>query len=453
MSPRLSRWLPEFRASLALGWPLILTNLAQLALTTTDVLLLARLSPTALAAGTLATGLYHVLSIFCLGLIAATIPMIASALGKRRHAMRDVRRTVTQGLWAAVLICLPIWLLTSNADHLLIALGQRPELAAGAFELMHTLQWALLPHLGYLVLRSFLSAMEQPRWALLVAAGAIVFNALAAWLLIFGHAGFPALGLAGAGIASTASSTLMFLGLVVVVTRQRRFRRFHLFGNLFARDRERLVAIFKLGLPIGVTLVLEALIFYGAVVMMGWIGSHALAAHAIAMQLISLCFMVPLGLGQVATVRVARAGANAAAARRAGWAAWMLGVGFMAVSALAMLTMPMVLIGAFLNVNDPANLAIVSLAVKLLACAALFQIADGAQAVSAGMLRGLHDTRVPMLLAAVGYWVLGVPFGAFLAFWVGLGGVGVWLGMATGLTIVAGLLTRRWAKLSRLAHV
>jgi MATE family multidrug resistance protein len=447
-----TRWIAEFRASIALGWPLILTNLAQAALTATDVLLLGRLGADALAAGTLAAGMYHVAVIFCMGLISATVPMIASALGRRRHAMRDVRRTVTQGFWVGVLVCLPIWLALWHADRILVGLGQSPELAAQAVRFMHTLQWALLPHLGYLVLRSFLASLEQPRWTLLVAAGAIVFNALAGYALIFGKFGFPALGLAGAGIASTASSLLMFLGLALVVTRQRRFRRFHLFGTLLQADRERLLQLWRLGLPIAVTLLLETLIFYAAVVMMGLIGPHALAAHAIAMQLITLCFMVPLGLGQVATVRVARAGADAHAARRAGWAAWMLGVGFMAASALTMLTIPRVLIGAFLDLNDPANLAVVTLTVQLLACAALFQIADGAQAVSAGMLRGLHDTRVPMLLAAVGYWVLGVPFGAFLAFGLGLGGVGVWLGMAAGLMIVAGLLTRRWVKLSRITH-
>jgi MATE family multidrug resistance protein len=443
-------WTAEFRASLALGWPLILTNLAQAALTATDVLLLGRLGADALAAGTLAAGMYHVAVIFTMGLVSAAIPMMSGALGRRRHAMREVRRTVTQGFWAALLVCLPIWVGLWHAEAILVALGQSPELAAQAARFMHTLQWALLPHLGYLVLRSFLAAMQQPRWTLLVAAGAIVFNALAGYALIFGHAGFPALGLAGAGIASTASSALMFLGLAIVVTRHRRFRRFHLFGAVLRADRQRLRELVRLGLPIAVTLLLETMIFYAAVVMMGLIGPHALAAHAIAMQLITLCFMVPLGLGQVATVRVARAGADAVAARRAGWAAWMLGVGFMAASALMMLSIPRVLIGAFLDLRDPANLVVVTLAVKLLACAALFQVADGGQAVAAGMLRGLHDTRVPMLLAAVGYWVLGVPFGALLAFVFGLGGVGVWLGMATGLTIVAGLLTRRWVKLSRI---
>lgn len=450
MSSPISRWTAEFRASIALGWPLILTNLAQAALTATDVLLLGRLGADALAASTLAAGMYHVAVIFCMGLAAATVPMMSGALGRRRHAMREVRRTVTQGFWIGALACVPIWVALWHADTILVALGQSPELAAQAVRFMHTLQWALLPHVGYLVLRSFLASLEQPRWTLLVAAGAIAFNAFAGWVLIFGKLGMPALGLAGAGIASTASSLLMFLGLAAVVVRQPRFRRFHLFGNLLRSDRERLLQLWRLGLPIAVTLLLETLIFYAAVVMMGLIGPHALASHAIAMQLITLCFMVPLGLGQVATVRVARAANDADAARRAGWAAWILGVGFMAASALAMLTIPRLLIGAFLNLDDPANAAVIALSVQLLACAALFQIADGAQAVSAGMLRGLHDTRVPMLMAAVGYWILGVPFGAFLAFGLGMGGVGVWLGMAAGLMIVAGLLTRRWARLSRI---
>ncbi len=445
----MSSWSAEFRATLALGWPLILTNMAQAALTTTDVLLMGRLGADALAAGTLAAGLYHTVMIFCLGLVSATIPLVSRALGQRRHGMREVRRTVRQGLWTAVLICLPMWVLMWNAEALFVAFGQSPEVAASAMPFLHTLQWGLLPFLGYLVLRSFLAAMQKPRWSLLVAAAAVPFNAVVAWLLMFGPGPLPSFGLAGAGLASALSSTLMFLGLAWVVTRHARFRRYHLFGNLLQVDRERLVAVWRLGLPMAVTLLLETLIFYSAVIMMGWIGKHALAAHAIAMQLITLCFMVPLGLGQAATVRVARAATQSAdASRRAGWAAWMLGVGFMASCALIMITMPRLLIGAFLDLNDAANVEVVALAVRLLGCAALFQIADGAQVVAAGMLRGLHDTRTPMLMAAFGYWIIGVPFGALLAFGMGLGGVGVWLGMATGLIIVAILLTRRWYKLS-----
>lgn len=445
-------WLNEARASLTLGWPLILTNLAQIALTTTDLIYIGRLGPDELAAGSLAVSLYHTFMIFSMGLVSATIPMLATTLGKRRHAVREVRRTVRQGLWTAVLVCIPIWLVLWHAETILVAMGQNPVIAAKSVEFMHTLQWALLPYLGYIALRSFLAAMEKPAWTLIVAGSAIAFNALAGWLLIFGHWGFPALGLQGAGLASTLSSIMMFAGLAMVLKRHKRFRRYHLFGHLWHADLSRLKDLWRLGLPIAITYTLETLVFYAAVIMMGIIGTTALAAHAIAMQIASISFMVPVGFSQVATIRVGLAAGRVQPMqmRRAGWTAYALGVGCMGIAAIFMWLTPHTLIGFFLDVDLPANRDVVALAVQFLALAALFQLADGAQAVGAGMLRGLHDTRAPMILAAIGYWGLGVPLGAFLAFVAGWGGTGVWVGLATGLTVVAILLTARWMRRSRI---
>ncbi len=444
-------WKAEAQASLKLGWPLILTNLAQVALLTTDIIFMGRLGADALAAGSLAASLYHTLMIFSMGLVSATIPMLATTLGKRRNALREIRRTVRQGLWTAVLICIPAWAILWQAEAILVFMGQSPHLAAKSAEFMHTLQWALLPYLAYIVLRSFLAAAEKPVWALLIAALAIAFNALAGWLLIFGHWGLPALGLAGAGIASTCSSIMMFLGLALVLTRHKSFRRYRLLGRLWEHDWTRLAELWRLGLPIAITFTLETLVFYTAVMMMGRIGNTSLAAHAIAMQLATITFMVPLGFGQVATIRVGLAAGrrDPGAVRRAGWTSYGLGVGFMGIAAILMWLAPDTLIGFFLDTSLPSNKAVAALAVQFLAVAALFQLADGAQAVCAGMLRGLHDTRVPMLFAMLGYWVLGVPFGAFLAFVAGWEGVGVWLGLATGLTVVAILLTSRWLKHTR----
>ena len=445
-------WLNEARASLKLGWPLILTNLAQIALTTTDLIYMGRLGSDELAAGSLAVSLYHTIMIFSMGLVSATIPMLATTLGKRRHAVREVRRTVRQGLWTAVLVCIPIWLVLWHAEDILVAMGQNPAIAAKSVEFMHTLQWALLPYLGYIVLRSFLAAMEKPAWTLIVAGSAIAFNAFAGWLLIFGHWGFPALGLQGAGLASTLSSIMMFAGLAMVLKRHKRFHRYRLFGHVWHADFSRLKDLWRLGLPIAVTYTLETLVFYAAVIMMGIIGTTALAAHAIAMQIASISFMVPVGFSQVATIRVGLAAGRVQPMqmRRAGWTAYALGVGCMGVAAIFMWFAPHTLIGFFIDVDLPANREVVTMAVQFLAVAALFQLADGAQAVGAGMLRGLHDTRAPMILAAIGYWGLGVPLGAFLAFVAGWGGTGVWAGLATGLTVVAILLTARWMRRSRI---
>ncbi|BBK33182.1 MATE family efflux transporter [Allostella humosa] len=445
-------WRREAVATLALAWPLILTNLSQAALNAINLVYIGTLGPDQLAAAAMATSLYHAVMIFCMGLVSATMPMLATILGRGRHVVREVRRTVRQGLWSAVLICLPVWLLLWQAEPILIAFGQRPDLAAVAGGYMHSLQWALLPYLGYLVLRSLLATMQRPRWTLLVAAFAILANAGAGWALIFGRLGLPAMGLTGAGISTTCSSLVLFAGMAIVLTRHPAFRRYRIFGRFWRPDWPRLRQMWRLGIPMAITFALETSIFYAAAMMMGRIGADALAAHAIAIQIVSLVFMVPLGLGQVATIRVGRArgAGDAAAVGRAGWCALAIAGAFMCTSALAMTLMPGPLVGLFLDRARPENAAAVALAILLLGYSALFMIADGGQAVCAGMLRGLHDTRVPMILAAIGYWGLGLPFGILLTFPLGLGPVGVWIGLTAGLAAVAMPMLVRWCRRNRL---
>ncbi|MDJ1160054.1 MATE family efflux transporter [Chelatococcus sp. SYSU_G07232] len=453
-SPRLA-WGEEVRSTLALSWPLILTNLAQTALTATDVVMMGWAGPDMLAAGALGSNLYFALMIFGLGIVTATAPLIAREIGRKRHSVRDVRRTVRQGLWVATAISIPFWIVLWHAEAILDAMGQEPALAAEAGAYVRALQWGILPFLGYIVLRSFISALERPTWALAVAGLAVVFNALADWVLIFGHLGFPRLGIVGAGIASSLASLFMFSGLALVLLVDRRFRRYRLFGRFWRADWCRFREVWRLGLPIGATLAFEVTIFNAAVFLMGLIGAASLAAHSIAIQIASLSFMVPLGLGQAATVRVGLAyGADdTQGIRRAGWTAFAMGVGFMACTALVMMAAPRMLVGVFLDLDDPANAPVVELAVSFLFFAALFQVVDGAQAVGAGMLRGLHDTRVPMVYAALGYWGVGLPLGTALAFPAGLAGRGIWIGLATGLAIVAALMLQRWLRRERLGLV
>lgn len=439
-------WLKETRASIKLGYPLILTNLAQIAILTTNTIYFGQLGKAELAAASLAASLYQVTMIFSLGLVSATVPMLANVLGQRRSNIRQVRRILRHGFLSALLIALPFWLLLWHADTLLIALGQRPETVQRALPYMHTLQWGLLPYLLYIVLRSFLAALERPLWTFLIACLGILFNAALGGVLIFGALGMPAMGLIGGGISATLTSTFMFLGMALLVHKKRPFRRYHAFGNWWRFEWAMLRELWQLGVPIAITFTLETLIFYAGVIMMGLIGETALAAHAIAMQISSVTYMIPLGFSQVATIRVGlsygRARLNDAI--RAGWVAYALGVGFMGLAALMMWLFPERLAALFIRGDSEENLAVLYLAAHFLVLAAIFQIADGAQAVAAGMLRGLYDTRTPMLLALIGYWVLGVPIGAFLAFGVQLQGTGVWLGFTAGLSVVAVLLTLRW---------
>lgn len=447
-----SLWRGEIRAMLALSWPMVLTNLAQVAMTATDVMMIGRLGADMLAAGALGSNLYFAPLILGLGLVYAASPMMATELGRKRHSVRDIRRTVRQGLWLAILGAIPIWIILWNGEAILLAMGQEPALAEQAGIYLRWLQWAILPFYGYIVLRSFISALERPGWALVIMFIAVAFNALGNWLLIFGNLGFPKMGIAGSGLATSLSSAFMFGGLAMVVSFERQFRRYHLFGRFWRSDWPRFAAMLRLGLPIAGILAFEVTIFNAAAFLMGLINSASLAAHAIAIQIASVTFMVPLGINQAVTVRVGLAyGArNPDGISRAGWTAYAIGVGFMALMALVMLLWPRVLIGAFINIDDPANTAVIGLAVTFLSFAALFQIFDGAQAVAAGMLRGLHDTKVPMILAAIGYWGVGLPLGVLLAFHFGFEGNGIWIGLSSGLAVVAVLLLVRWLRRDQL---
>jgi MATE family multidrug resistance protein len=373
---------------------------------------------------------------------------MARELGRNRFTVREIRRTVRQGLWIALTISIPIWLVLWNTKTILLAMGQNPDLAEQAGHYVRALQWAVLPFYGYIVLRSFIASLERPGWALIIAIVAVGCNALANWCLIFGHFGFPKLGIVGSGIATSLSSTILFTGLVAVISLDRKFRRYHLFGRFWRADWPRYRQLFRLGIPIAAILSFEVTIFNAAAFLMGLIGADSLAAHAIAIQIASISFMVPMGFGQAATVRVGRAyGAqDHEGIRRAGWVAFIAGTGFMSMTALLMITAPHQLIRAFVDINDPANTGVISLAVSFLAFAALFQIFDGGQAVASGMLRGLHDTTVPMVYAAIAYWGVGLPLSIGFGFWLHMKGSGIWLGLATASI----LLMSRWLRRKQL---
>ena len=450
-----SPWRIEAAALVTLALPMIAGNIAWSAIAATDLLLLGRLGAEAVAAGALAINLFHALLLFGMGLVTAASPLIASERGRRRHSVRDVRRTVHQTLRAATLFVIPAWAILWQSEAILLAMGQDADLAHGAGRLMRGLQWALLPFLGFTTLRTFIAALERPVWGLLIMLAAIPFNILAGWALIFGHLGFPPLGLFGAGLASTASSCFLFFGLLAVILIDRRFRRYWLVGRFWTRDRERHRQVWALGLSIAITLGFETTVFNASALLMGLIDRDSLAAHAVAIQIAALVFMVPMGIGQAATIRVGLAYGrhDRAGVGRAGWLALFLGTGFACCAALALILMPRTLVSAFLDLHDPANARTVQLAVSFLAVAALFQLVDAAQAVGAGVLRGVQDTRVPMIFAMIGYWLVGIGVGAILAFPLRMAGLGIWLGLAAGLGSVAILLVTRWSLRERLGLV
>ncbi|QNM82564.1 MATE family efflux transporter [Sphingomonas sabuli] len=443
-------WSDELRATLALAWPLILANVTQQVIQATDVLLLGRLGELELAAATLALNLTFTINVLLLGLLLACSPMMATALGRRFNAVRDVRRTFRAGLWLLILTMPPYWLLLWNSAPIMRALGQAPELADAGQTFLRAYMWCTAPWLVFQLLRLFVSALEKPRIVLWLSFAGIALNALLSWALIFGHLALPALGLIGAGIGSTLTWLVTCAALAAVVQRQRLFRRFHVWGRWWRLDSERTLAMVRLGAPIGITMALEMGVFALAAYFMGWIGAPAVAGHAIALQIAALTFMVPMGLSQAATVRVGRAlgAGDRDGITRAGWTAWLVGVLFMATMAIGMWIFPGELVGLFLG---PASSATVrDLAVTFVSVAAVFQIVDGAQVIGAGMLRGLHDTRWPLLFALFGYWALGLGIGSWLAFGQNWQGLGIWIGLAIGLASVAVLMAARWSMREKL---
>ena len=301
------------------------------------------------------------------------------------------------------------------------------------------------------MLRASLSALERPGWPLVVSIAALPVNVGLALWLAFDGPGRLGLGLVGVGLATTLASVFSFAVLGLIVIHDEALRPYRLLRRIWRFDAGRLASVFRLGLPMAATGLAEAGLFEAAVLGMGLFGTAQLAAHAVIIQIAALCFMVPNGIAQAATVRVGLAyGArDGEALRHAGSVALGLGFGFMALCAMGQLSLPRTLIGLFLDLDDPRNSAVLPFAIGFLGFAALFAVADGIQSVTLGMLRGLQDTRVPMLIALFGYWGIGVPSGIGLAWGLRLQGYGIWIGFCTGLFVVAVLLVARWRRLTK----
>ncbi len=443
-------WGSEFRALFTLSWPLVIAQLAQISLSTTDVIMVGWLGPRYLAAATLANSLFIATQLFGMGVIEAVAPMVAQARGARD--VRSVRRTLRQGIWVALLLSIVLLPILWNVGNLYRLLGQDEELVVMAERFVHYAVWLIFPSLQIVVLRSFLSAHGATRVVLVFTVIGFFANALLDYALIFGNWGFPRLELAGAGIATTCVNFVTLTLTLIYVQTHRRFRRYHMFHNFFHADWRRFFEILRIGVPIGFMRLAEVLLFTSAALLQGWLGEDQIAAHAIALQLTSISFMVPLGLSTAATVRVglAMGERDREGIRLAGWAALTLTLIFMSMTCVLFLLAPGPLVGLFLDPTDPANAHAIELATSYMVVAGLFQLFDGTQATMSGALRGLSDTNVPLIIAFLGYWAVGFPICYFLAFPAGIGGVGIWLGLAAGLASVGVVLTIRWTLRDRL---
>lgn len=441
-------WGQEIRTTLGLAVPLAATNLLQMLIHAVDVIFIARLGDTPLAASSLAIAIFGLTLWAMTGLVGACAPLIAAERGRRLHSMRDIRRTVRMGMWVAVLFGLVGMGVVFAGEALLLLSGQEPAIAAMAGDFLFVLAFAMIPMVLAGVFRIFVAALGKPGYATAITLLALGTNVLGNWTLVFGNLGLPALGLTGSALSSVITALAMLAAYVLVITRDRVLRRYSIFGRWWRPEWTRLKEIMVIGTPIALTVLAEAGLFSGAALLMGRFGETELAAHTLALNLAALAFQIPFGTAQAATIRVGyhHGAGDRIAAGRAGWVALVIGTGFMSTTALAMLLVPTALLRVYIDPDLPANAALVAFALQYLMWAAIFQLADGVQAVGAGALRGLQDTRVPMWIAIFSYWVPGFGLAIGLGFFTPLEGTGVWMGLATGLFFAGALLLWRWSR-------
>ncbi|MFG6560159.1 MATE family efflux transporter [Sulfitobacter sp. 1A15299] len=430
------------RAILTLGLPLIGGHLAQMAIGVTDTVMLGWYSVEALAAVVLGSTYFFVLFIFGSGFAMAVMPLVAAYDAEDDEI--GLRRATRMGLWLSVgfaMIALPamIW-----SPAVLDLLGQGPNLADRAGDYLKVAGWGILPALLVMVLKSYLAALERTQvvlWITLLAAGV---NALANYALIFGNWGAPELGVMGAAVASVTTQCVSLIGVVIYVLIA--LPQHSLFLRLWRVDGQMLLRVFTLGLPIGLTTLSEVGLFAASSLMMGWLGTIPLAAHGIAIQLASLTFMVHLGLSNVATIRAGNAYGrrDVPHMKRGAVIVTVLSLVFALLTMVGFVGWPEPLISVFMQEDEPARAEILAIGTGLLVMAALFQLVDGAQVVALGLLRGVQDTKVPMVMAAVSYWIVGMPCSYLLGFVLGFGAMGIWAGLVAGLAVAGLLLNARF---------
>ena len=432
----------HIRAILILGVPLMGGHFAQFAIGMTDTIMLGWYSVEALAAITLASSYFFVVFMLGSGFSQAVMPLVASYAAEADDIR--TRRTTRMGLWLSFLFSVIMMPLMWWSGPILSLMGQEPEVSAGVQAYLRIAGWGLIPALGVMVFKSYLAALERTQSVLWITVAAAVSNGLINYVLIFGNWGAPEMGLQGAAIASLSVQCLSLIGCAIYALYS--FPDHRLFQRVWRPDWEALRDVFRLGVPIGLTSLAEVALFAGTAVMMGWLGTIALAAHGIALTLAGATFMLHLGLSNAATIRAGNAMGrkDRAGLKRGAWAILFLSFVMALLTIIMFVTIPAWLISLFVDEAEPDRAAIITVGVVLLQIAGLFQLVDAAQVMALGFLRGVRDTRIPMIIAIVSYWCIGMPSSYILGFVVGWGGAGVWLGLVIGLAVAGVLMMYRF---------
>ncbi|WP_082641560.1 MATE family efflux transporter [Bradyrhizobium yuanmingense] len=442
------RFAVELSETAKLAWPMVLTQVGQVAMMATDLAFIGRISTEALAAAALA-GRFYVISVtFGVGLLSAIAPLAAQAFGANNLAA--VRRTLRMGLWTALVLSFPIIAVALRAEQILLALSQAPNVARLAQEYLFGLGFSAAPALAFLAIRNFMGAVHRPQPVFWITLSAIPLNALLVYILTYGKLGLPRLELFGAGLATTLVNCGMFLvGLWFAALRQP-FRDYHVLAQLWRFDWRAMRQLIAIGTPISIASLIESGLFWATSLLAGVISTSALVAHQIVVQIAAILFMIDLGVGTAAAVRVGHAAGrhDSAGVKRANLAAMLIGIVIAAMLTLALIAGRFEIVELFLGRSARDSEATIGLAAKLLIVGATLFITDAAQCIAAGGLRGLKDTRVPLLFATIAWWLIGFSLSYWLGLKVGLGAIGIWIGLSIGTTIYAALLVLRFRHLT-----
>ncbi len=446
-------YFQHLRATLVLGVPLVFTQIVYMLISVTDNLMMGWLGVTELAAGTLAFQLIFIALIIGMGFAAAIIPLVATAIG--REDRQSARRSTRMGLWVLLIVVFALIIPLFFSEQILLALGQKPELAALAATYVAIAKWSLIPAFLISGLRNFLTSLERTNAIVIVAVTMAVLNGVLNWALIFGNFGAPRLEMEGAAIATVIANLVALFMMGIYIHTSKATRPYALFQSFWRPEWKAFQEVVKLGWPISLTIFSEVGMFSAASVMIGWIGTIPLAAHGIALQWASLAFMVPLGFAQAGSVRVGLAAGrkDKQAIGSAAWTAVFVGLVFASIFALVFWIFPEPLIEIFLEEGSIDAGAVLSYAIPLFAMAAIFQLFDALQVASGSNLRGLQDTKIPMIIATISYWPIGMGLAYLLAFPLGFGGAGVWAGLVAGLAVAGIGLTWRFVRRETLGLV
>ena len=441
---QMSRYRPHILATLSLGLPLIGSHLARMAIGIGDTVMIGWYGVEPLAALVIATSFFHILFFLGMGFGTGVMGLIASNIASGDET--EVRRGTRMALWLSSAFALIVMPLMWYSEPILLALGQTATVASLSQDYLRIAGWGLGVVLGQLTLASYLAALERTQVVMWVTLAGLPLNLALNWVLIFGNLGAPELGVQGAAIASVTVQVFQLLLLVIYAAWLPMARKYHLFQRFWRPDWQAMRQVALIGWPIGLTMVAEGGLFVASNIMMGWIGTPQLAAHGIALQITSITFMAHLGLSNAATVRVGQAkgrGDRPWMRDAALTVVWMSLVFSMVFIALYLLFSEQ-LVRLYMDPTDPQAPEIVLLGSMLLMYAALFQLTDAFQVIALGFLRGVQDTQVPMWIAGFSYWVVGMPVAWALAFPLGFGPAGLWLGLCVGLSFAAVLLMRRF---------